>query len=63
MKSPWGVLLALSALALLLSIGGKLVPAQHLLGFLPGAWWKLAMALAVLAMAGEIVVGKKRPAA
>jgi hypothetical protein len=63
MKIACRVLLALAALALLCSIGGKFLSSQHLFGFLPGAWWKLGMALAVFAMAVKIVIGEERPAA
>ena len=63
MKTACWVLLVLAALALLCSIGAKVLSPQHLFGFLPGAWWKLAMALAVFAMAVKIVVGEGRPAA
>jgi hypothetical protein len=58
----WG-LLVLGALALLGSIAGKLLPSQHLLGFLSGAWWKLGMALTVLGAAVKVVAGDGRPTA
>ncbi|MBZ5640629.1 MAG: hypothetical protein LAO51_17975 [Acidobacteriia bacterium] len=63
MKIACWVLLVLAAAALLCSIGAKSLSAQHLFGFLPGAWWKLAMAFAVFAMAVKIVAGEGRPAA
>jgi hypothetical protein len=63
MKMACWALLVLAALALLCSIGGKLLSPQHLFGFLPSAWWRLAMALAVFAMAVKIVAGEGRPAA
>ena len=63
MKIACRVLLALAALALLCSIGAKLLASQHLFGFLPIAWWRLAIAFAVFAMAVKIVAGEGRPAA
>ena len=59
MKNACWVLLALGVLAFLCSVGAKLLPAQHLFGFLPIAWWRLAMALGVFAIALKIVGGKE----
>ena len=61
MKNACWVLLALGALSFLCSIGAKVLPAHHLLSFLPIAWWRLAIAFAVLAMALKIVSGEERP--
>ena len=55
MRNACWILLALGALAFLCSVGAKVLPAHHLLGFLPIAWWRLAMVLAVLAIALKIV--------
>ena len=55
MKNACWVLLGLGVLAFLCSVGAKLLPAHQLFGFLPIAWWRLAMALAVFAMALKIV--------
>lgn len=63
MKNACWVLLALGVLAFLCSVGAKVLPAQHLFAFLPIAWWRLAMILAVLAIAFKIVSGVERPAA
>ncbi len=63
MKTASWILLVLGAIALLGSVGGKLLPSQHLFGHLPSAWWRLAMALVVFAMALKIVGGDGRPTA
>ena len=63
MKIACWVLFALAAVALLCSIGAKLVTPQHLFGFLPIAWWRLALAFAVFAIALKVVSQEGRPAA
>ncbi len=55
MKNACWVLLGLGVLALLCSVVAKLLPAQHLFGSLPVAWWRLAIALAVFAIALKVV--------
>jgi hypothetical protein len=57
------ILLALGLLALLCSIIANVLPSHHLLGYLPIAWWRLATALGLFAIALKVVAGECSKAA
>jgi hypothetical protein len=50
------ILLALSALLFLLGVYSKFVgPGNFVMGFVPVAWWRAAMALAIYSIAFKMV--------
>ena len=59
MKNACWVLLALGVLAFVCSVVARLLPAHQLFGSLPVAWWRLAVALAVFAIALKVIDGKE----
>ena len=58
-KNACWVLLALGVLAFVCSVVARLLPAHQLFGSLPVSWWRLAMVLAVFAIALKVVDAKE----